>query len=101
MSNAARKLDLLNATQYATFINEGFANNGNLVRFQNPGAYGVGTDWQDIIFSSADTQNHEVSVQGGNEKSTFYGSFGYYDQSSIVLRNISYYKINSKNQFYA
>lgn len=92
VSNAARKLDLLNATQYATVINEGFVNDGNPARFQNPASYGAGTDWQDIIFSSAERQNHEVSVQGGNEKSTFYGSFGYYDQSGIVMRDISYYK---------
>ncbi|WP_333852920.1 SusC/RagA family TonB-linked outer membrane protein [Epilithonimonas sp.] len=92
VSNAARKLDLLNATQYATVINEGFANDGSPVRFANPSSFGDGTDWQDIIFSSADRQNHEISVQGGNEKSTFFGSFGYYDQSGIVMRDISYYK---------
>ncbi|UQB69438.1 SusC/RagA family TonB-linked outer membrane protein [Epilithonimonas zeae] len=92
VSNAARKLDLLNATQYATVINEGFANDGSPIRFSNPSSFGLGTDWQDIIFSSADRQNHEISVQGGNEKSTFFGSFGYYDQSGIVMRDISYYK---------
>jgi len=92
VSNAARKIDLLNATQYATIINEGFVNDRGTARFQNPSAFGAGTDWQDAIFSSADRQNHEVSVQGGNEKSTFYGSFGYYDQSGIVMRDISYYK---------
>lgn len=92
VSNAARKLDLLNATQYATIINEGFANDGKPIRFQNPGSFGAGTDWQDQIFSTGERQNHEVSVQGGNEKSTFFGSFGYYDQSGIVMSDISYYK---------
>ncbi len=92
VSNASRKLDLLNAAQYATVINEGLVNDGSPARFQNPASYGTGTDWQDIIFSSAERQNHEVSVQGGSEKSTFYGSFGYYDQSGIVMRDISYYK---------
>lgn len=92
VSSASRKLDLLNATQYATVINEGLINDGSPARFQNPASYGAGTDWQDIIFNSAERQNHEVSVQGGNEKSTFYGSFGYYDQSGIVMRDISYYK---------
>lgn len=103
VSNAARKLDLLDATQYATIINEGFANDGAPVRFQNPSSLGKGTDWQDIIFSSAERQSHEVSVQGGSDKSTFFGSFGYYDQSGIVMRDISYYKrltarINSTHQ---
>lgn len=103
VSNAARKLDLLDATQYATIINEGFVNDGGTARFQNPASFGRGTDWQDVIFSSAERQNHEVSVQGGSDKSTFFGSFGYYDQSGIVMRDISYYKrltarINSTHQ---
>ncbi|WP_346985239.1 TonB-dependent receptor [Chryseobacterium sp. POE27] len=92
VSNAARKLDLLNATEYATVINEGFANDGEAVRFQNPASFGKGTDWQDEIFGTGARQNHEVSIQGGNEKSTYFASFGYYDQTGIVMSDISYYK---------
>lgn len=92
VGSAARKLDLLNATQYATIINEGFTNDGKAARYDNPAAFGAGTDWQDIIFSNAERSNHEVSLSGGNEKSTFYGSFGYYDQTGIVMSDISYYK---------
>lgn len=92
VSNAARKLDLLNATQYATIINEGFANDGQAVRFQNPSSFGKGTDWQDEIFGTGARQNHEISIQGGNEKSTYFASFGYYDQTGIVMSDISYYK---------
>ncbi|MCU7613565.1 TonB-dependent receptor [Chryseobacterium sp. GMJ5] len=92
VSNAARKLDLLDATQYATVINEGFANDGQAVRFQNPASFGKGTDWQDEIFGTGERQNHEVSIQGGNEKSIYFASFGYYDQTGIVMSDISYYK---------
>jgi TonB-dependent starch-binding outer membrane protein SusC len=92
VSNAARKLDLLDATQYATVINEGFANDGQAVRFQNPASLGKGTDWQNEIFGTGARQNHEVSIQGGNEKSTYFASFGYYDQTGIVMSDISYYK---------
>ncbi|PJJ66756.1 SusC/RagA family TonB-linked outer membrane protein [Chryseobacterium geocarposphaerae] len=92
VSNAARKLDLLDATQYATVINEGFANDGQAVRFQNPASFGKGTDWQDEIFGTGARQNHEISIQGGNEKSTYFASFGYYDQTGIVMSDISYYK---------
>lgn len=92
VSNAARKLDLLNATEYATVINEGFANDGQAIRFQNPASFGKGTDWQDEIFGTGERQNHEISIQGGNEKSTYFASFGYYDQTGIVMSDISYYK---------
>ncbi|RKS98000.1 SusC/RagA family TonB-linked outer membrane protein [Chryseobacterium defluvii] len=92
VGSASRRLDLLDATQYATVINEAFANDGKPIRYNDPASFGAGTDWQDIIFSNAERSSHEVSISGGNEKSTFYGSFGYYDQTGIVMSDISYYK---------
>lgn len=90
--NASRKLDLLNATQYATIINEAFANDGKPIRYTDPSKFGKGTDWQDTIFGTGEKSNHEVSITGGNEKSTYYASFGYLDQTGIVMSDISYYK---------
>ncbi len=96
-SSVARKLDLLNATQYATIINEGFANDGSPIRFSNPSAFGQGTDWQNTIFNTGNRQSHEVSINGGNDKSTYYASFGYFDQTGIVMGDISNYKrINAR-----
>lgn len=90
--HASRKLDLLNATQYATILNEAYVNAGQTPKFANPQSLGEGTNWQDVIFNTGERSNHEVSISGGNEKSTFYGSFGYYDQTGIVMSDISYYK---------
>ncbi len=96
-SQAARKLDLLNATQYATIINEGFANDNSPIRFANPSMSGIGTNWQDTIFNTGDRQSHEISINGGNDKSTYYASFGYFDQTGIVMGDISNYKrINAR-----
>ncbi|MCD9855676.1 TonB-dependent receptor [Epilithonimonas sp. JDS] len=92
VSQVARKLDLLNATQYATIINEGFVNDGQAPRFANPSIFGQGTDWQDTIFNTGDRQSHEISINGGNEKSTYYASFGYFDQTGTVMGDISKYK---------
>ncbi|MBB2145018.1 SusC/RagA family TonB-linked outer membrane protein [Pedobacter sp. LMG 31464] len=103
----SRKLDLLNATQYATLYNEAeFAANPSVgtPRFPNPSQYGVGTDWQSAVFNnSAKIQNHELSLSGGNEKSTYYSSFGYFDQDGIVASDNSKYKrftarFNSEHQ---
>lgn len=92
----ARKLNLLNATQYATLYNEAeLAANPNVAtpRFPNPAQYGEGTDWQSTIFNnSAKIQNHELSIAGGNEKSNYYSSFGYFDQDGIVATSNSKYK---------
>ena len=98
-SGPARKLDLLNATEYATLYNEKYANDFNgspqdfALPFPNPESLGTGTDWQDVIFNnSAKKENHEVSLSGGNDVSTFYLSFGYLDQEGIVAKEISKYK---------
>jgi len=92
----SRKLDLLNATQFATLYNEAqLTANPNIAapRFPNPSQYGVGTDWQAAVFNnSAKIQNHELSISGGNEKSTYYSSFGYFDQDGIVATSNSKYK---------
>ncbi len=89
----AKKLNLLDATEYATFRNEQAMNDGSAVVFTNPESFGKGTDWQDLIFNnSAKVQNHEVSLSGGGDKYTFYSSFGYYGQDGIVAPEISNFK---------
>lgn len=96
-SNTSKKLDLLDATQYANIINEGFINDGQAPRYANPASFGKGTNWQDAIFGTGEKSSHEVSITGGNEKSTYYTSFGYFDQTGIVMSDISYYKrINAR-----
>ncbi|MFQ6600883.1 SusC/RagA family TonB-linked outer membrane protein [Flavobacterium sp. C3NV] len=102
-SKAARKLDLLNATEYATIMNERYANGYTVdpqkpfqLPYQNPSSYGIGTDWQKVIFNdSAQKTGHELSLSGGNDVSTYYVSFGLLDQEGIVATPISNY--NRKN----
>lgn len=89
-SAPAKKLDLLNATQYATIRNESAVNSGIAAPYANPSAFGVGTDWQSLIFNNdARRQTHEFSVAGGSDKATFYTSFGYIEQDGIVATPIS------------
>ncbi|MDP9081246.1 MAG: TonB-dependent receptor [Bacteroidota bacterium] len=91
-SAPARKLDLLNAAEYATLRNESLAAAGKAILFPDPSSLGVGTDWQSVIFNnSAKEQNHELSISGGTDKSTYYTSFGYLDQNGIVATPISKY----------
>lgn len=89
----ARKLKLLNATEYATLRNEASLAGGGPILFSNPASLGVGTDWQSLIFNNgAKIQDHEISISGGNDRSTYYTSFGYFDQEGIVATDISRYK---------
>ncbi len=80
-----KKLALLNAREYGILMNESSVAAGGAVLFDNPDALGEGTDWQDAVFNNnAPIQNHELSISGGNEKSTFHTSFSYFDQTGIV-----------------
>lgn len=89
----AKKLDLLNASEYAMLQNEQAVNGGDEPVYENPGAFGEGTDWQDLVFNNnALIQNHEFSISGGSERSTFYSSFGMFNQEGIVATDISHYK---------
>lgn len=93
LQRTSNKLHLLDATQYATLRNEAYVNDGKAPLFADPSSFGKGTDWQSLIFDNhAPIQDHEISISGGSEKSTYYTSFGYYDQKGIVAPDISWYK---------
>ncbi|MBE9585091.1 TonB-dependent receptor [Mucilaginibacter sp. JRF] len=90
---ATKQFDVVNATQYATLRNQAVTNDGGTAPFANPGQYGTGTNWQDVIFGeSAAIQNHNLMVQGGTDASKYYVSFGYLNQQGIVLSDISNFK---------
>lgn len=79
-----RKIDLANGTEYATLANELSVNEGRPAPYPNPEAFGEGTDWQDVIFQQARTQNHQIGFSGGSERSTFSISANYYSQEGII-----------------
>ncbi|SNC61524.1 TonB-linked outer membrane protein, SusC/RagA family [Hymenobacter gelipurpurascens] len=88
IQTVARKLDLLNAEEYATINNESLLAAGKpiaLDKLRNPSALGEGTDWQDLLFRKAKIQNYSLSATGGSDKSRFAVSAGYFQQDGIVL----------------
>ncbi len=70
----SRTIPVLNATEYAVIINEAFAANGEPNPFPDISQLGVGTNWQEEVFKSAPIFNHNLTINGGSEKSTY--SFG-------------------------
>lgn len=44
----------------------------------------INTDWRKVLFQNASYQTHEVSAQGGNEKTTFFFSGAYLRQEGTV-----------------
>jgi TonB-linked SusC/RagA family outer membrane protein len=92
-----KKLDLLDATQLATLINEGIENvnqdNVGKPGFPKPPAYtqeaidtmGKGTNWQDQIFRKAPQKNYQLTIAGGDDRNQYSISGNYFDQKGIVV----------------
>lgn len=95
-SAPARLLDMLNATEYATLMNERAVAGGDPVMFSDVSSLGKGTDWQKAIFNNdARRYSHEISLSGGGDKTTFYLSAGIENQQGIVATDISNYNKKS------
>ncbi len=83
-----KKYEMLNLREYAEhhnfradYLSSVDKNNA----FVRPDLLGEGTDWQDELFRKAFMMNHNVSVSGGNERTTWAFSGGYLDQDGIAL----------------
>lgn len=88
VQNPWKKLDVLNATEYALLMNEAYLNSGQAAPYADPYSYGKGTDWQGKVFNTnAPIVNHQLSVSGGNDKMTYFHSAGYLNQEGIVGGN--------------
>src|SRR5690606_142646 len=105
----ARKIDMLNAKEYAIIMNEAAVNSGKSPYFSNDeiASLGEGTMWMDEMFKdNALTQNYSLSAQGGSTKSVYSTSLGYTSQEGIVggkdLSNYERfnYRINSEHNLY-
>ncbi|WP_289127722.1 TonB-dependent receptor [uncultured Bacteroides sp.] len=89
--NATNVPSLLNAAQYAELSNDMMVNSGRNPNpeWTNPSELGAGTDWMDELLRTGVMQNYTVSYSGGNEKSHYYVSGGFLDQSGIV-KSVNY-----------
>lgn len=81
----AQKIDLLNARQFAELVNEAKVNAGQIPLYVNPENLGRGTDWQEEIFRNAPMKNYQLTFSGGDDKTQYVVSGGYFDQEGIVL----------------
>jgi TonB-linked SusC/RagA family outer membrane protein len=90
-----RKIELLNAQEFATLQNEVAANDGIPLPWTTTqiSGLGKGTDWQDEVYRSGKVQNHDISVTGGTANTKYYTSFGYFDQEGII-RNSGFERIS-------
>jgi TonB-linked SusC/RagA family outer membrane protein len=89
---ASKKLDLMNATQWAKFQNDyGY----NYFDEATIATLGTGSDWQEAMFRTAYNQKHELSVNGGDEKTRYLISGSYMNQDGILI-NTGFKRYNGR-----
>lgn len=86
----AKRLDMMDLREYAVYqqslLNEGVLSKNNFDEtFSDISLLGRGTDWQDEIFRTAFMQNHQVSVNGGNDKTVYAMSAGWMKQDGTII----------------
>lgn len=81
MSELPRKLDLMDAAQFAQWRND----YRGTPAFADPASLGKGTDWQEILTQRALTQKYSLSLSRGNSSQGTYFSLSYDDKPGIVL----------------
>lgn len=95
IQNIARKIDVLNAREYAIIQNEAAANSGATLPFTDEqiASFRQGTDWQEAILNrNAGVQRHNVRVSAGTARSSFNGSASYLNQDGILAEGKSNFK---------
>ncbi len=105
VSNPWKKLSVLDATTYALAINEMNENIGKKAVYEDPYAFGKGTDWQEEIFNkNAPVTDHQISISGGDARSNYFISGSYLYQEGIVGGNYNHsnygrYTIRANNNY--
>ena len=79
-----KKINVLNATDYALLLNESYGNGGEALPYPIVSGLGKGTDWQGEVFKKAAILNKDVSISGGSDKITYSLSASKIEQEGIV-----------------
>lgn len=89
LSNVSKTLDVLTAPELVMLKKERYQNDGLGVNsFWNDPYYGTQrTDWQDELFNQGNVANVDVRLSGGNEKSNYMSSIGYYNEDGIIINS--------------
>jgi TonB-linked SusC/RagA family outer membrane protein len=82
-----KRLEVMNLPQYAQMVKEAYAIVGGTVpqEFLDPSLLGNGTDWQKELFRNAGMNDHQLSMSGGSDKTTYFLSGEYMNQDGIAL----------------
>ncbi len=114
LQTVTQRLEMANSAQYADFMrqsgNQGYINYVNkslelygavagTVDGPNTGTPAISTDWYDALIQNvAPIHNHNLSVIGGTEKSSYAFSTGYMNQEGMMNATGGYDRINLRGK---
>lgn len=107
LQSATRMVEVMDAVEYMTYMNESNANRGLSEAFSPDVIQEVAngtskqyfnTDWNDLVMrKNAPMQTHNINVSGGSGKFRYFTSFGYLHQDGIVRTNDTYERLNVRS----
>ncbi|MEY2595265.1 MAG: hypothetical protein RI965_537 [Bacteroidota bacterium] len=90
-----KKIEPLSGRDFQDILQESLFNRyGSVYGNQEPSFYFgptvhdngyVNTNWQNEIFRTAPINSHDISAQGGNDKTKFYAGGNYFDQQGTIV----------------
>ncbi|MDX9905390.1 MAG: TonB-dependent receptor [Bacteroidales bacterium] len=85
IQNVGKKLEMLDADEYRMIWNEAARNSNRAEPFDLAEVPEANTDWQEYLFTkNAPVSNYELSIAGGNDKTTYASSVSYFSQQGII-----------------
>lgn len=94
----ARILQLYN--EYDNYQTNGFSSIVSQAQEAINNLRGLNTNWGDKLYQAALNQQYGLNISGGNEKSRYYFSLGYYDEEgSTKGTGLNRYNITFKNDY--
>ena len=84
---------VMNANQFATFMNERYQDQVKYegvtapidTTYANPGKYGAGTNWYDLLTRTAPIQSYDLVIQSARERSSSTVIAGYQSQEGVIV----------------
>jgi len=86
VSNAIKTIDVLDAPTLATLKRERYTNDGLTINpiWENSAYQTQKTNWQEELLGQGTTQNVDLTIRGGNNKSAFMLAGGYFKEEGMI-----------------
>ncbi|MDX9881461.1 MAG: SusC/RagA family TonB-linked outer membrane protein [Prolixibacteraceae bacterium] len=98
ISTLPKKISVLNTSDFIDYSNEAYANSNMNVLYPDSIRDELGmvnTNWQDLLYRTAVSQDHQVTISGKNNKDA-YSVMGAYSKQNGILIDTKYERISGR-----